>query len=465
MVGAKWNVGTSYIISKLVDPEKIAELEKVRDMELNQDALRAPKPVHDEVEEKLRKWIKIARERSNVSTYLALVMCWSGYNLVVYTPTPFRPYTSSHSRPSCWATKIGVSGSMIQAQALKIAAQMGKANFKATNGWLHRFLKRYSFTYVQLRGKAGDVDKQKVAEEIERIREQLQEFDVEFIFNMDEMGLFFRCFPRGTHVTRGQAAAGVNSKTARGSKAMKAKDRCTVVACCNTIGSLMVPLAVISTSRKSMIFRHVRKTAMSLLRPGECLARRSHLPAVTSSRTGTPSIPFVKGKTSKKEALLWDNCPGHKIESNDSQVVIILLPPNVTSIYQPTDMGILFVLKCQYKAEVVARLADLIEDWDTVRARKTQRGCRGLSDAGQATMLDVTEICSQKWHILPREHCNVLKGMDTRLDREAKDDAAIMDGLCDMVSKMSMPASATDYRSMPRVLTNNLFVEKGTDLT
>ncbi|CAB1120045.1 unnamed protein product [Ectocarpus sp. CCAP 1310/34] len=128
----------------------------------------------------------------------------------------------------------------------------------------------------------------------------------------------------------------------------------------------------------------------------------------------------------------------------------------------PMGMGMLFVLKCQYKTEMVARLAELIEDWDTVRARKVQRGCRGLSDAGQATMLNVTEICSQKWRrldvqtvircwlkagILPREDCNVLKGMDTRLDREDKDDAAVIDGLCDMVSKMSMPAIVTDYRA------------------
>ncbi|CAB1101603.1 unnamed protein product [Ectocarpus sp. CCAP 1310/34] len=126
------------------------------------------------------------------------------------------------------------------------------------------------------------------------------------------------------------------------------------------------------------------------------------------------------------------------------------------------DLGILFVLKCQYTTEMVARLTDLIEDWDT------------------ATMLDVTDICSQKWRSfdnqtlircwlkagnLPMEHCNIFKGIDTRLDREDKDDAAIIDGLCDMVSKNSMPASVTDYRSMPRVLTDNLFVEKGTDLT
>ncbi|CAB1106348.1 unnamed protein product [Ectocarpus sp. CCAP 1310/34] len=333
MVAAKWNVGASYI-SKLMNPEKIAELEKIRHMELNQDALRAPKT----------------------------------------------------------ATKIGVSGSMIQAQALKIVAQMGKNNFKATNGWLHRFLKRYSFTHVQLHGEAGDVDKQKVAEEIERIRKHLQEFDVEFIFDMDETGLFFRCFPRGTYVTKGEAAAGVNSETVRGSKAMKAKDRCTVVACCNTAGSLMVPLAVISTSKKRVVFRLVRKP------PCPYFAQDSAwLDAAIYQRWfDEVFVPFVKGKTSTKVALLWDKGPGHKIKSNDPQIVVIFLPPNVPSVYQPMGMGILLVLKRQYKTEMVARLADLIEDWDTVRARQLQRGCRGLSDAGQVTMLDVTEICSQK---------------------------------------------------------------------
>ena len=72
-------------------------------------------------------------------------------------------------------------------------------------------------------------------------------------------------------------------------------------------------------------------------------------------------------------ALLWDNCPGHIIKNEDPQIVIIFLPPNVTSVFQPMDMGVLFALKCQYKTEMVAKLAALIEDWDSVRARKIPR--------------------------------------------------------------------------------------------
>ena len=74
------------------------------------------------------------------------------------------------------------------------------------------------------------------------------------------------------------------------------------------------------------------------------------------------------------------------------------------------------------------------------------RGCRGLNDAGQATMLDVTDILSDKWasfsnqtvikcwlkaEILPEEHRNALLGKDTRLDREDKEETAVIDDLCD----------------------------------
>ena len=108
------------------------------------------------------------------------------------------------------------------------------------------------------------------------------------------------------------------------------------------------------------------------------------------------------------------------------------------------------------------------------------RGCRGLSDTGQATLLDVTAILSQKWEsfsdqtvircwlkatILLREHENALKGRDTRLGREDKE-AAALDDLCDMV-KMSMPESAKglDARFMPRVLTDNSLVESASGFT
>ena len=190
-----------------------------------------------------------------------------------------------------------------------------------------------------------------------------------WIFNMNETGLLYRCFPRGTYVTRAEGAEGVNKKTALGSKAMKAKDRCTVAACCNTTGSLKVPLAVIHTAKDRMVFRHVRKP------PCPYYAQQSAWldSSICQRWFDEVFVPLIKKTTGKKVALLWDNCTGHRIKNNDLQIIIIFLPPNFTPVFQPMDMGVLLALKCQYKTEMVMRLAALIEDWDTSRARKIRR--------------------------------------------------------------------------------------------
>ena len=69
-------------------------------------------------------------------------------------------------------------------------------------------------------------------------------------------------------------------------------------------------------------------------------------------------------------------------------------------------------------------------------------------------MLDMTDILSDKWasfsnqtvircwlkaKILPEEHRHALLGNHTRLDREDKEETAVIDDLCDTVNKMSMP--------------------------
>ena len=156
---------------------------------------------------------------------------------------------------------------------------------------------------------------------------------------MNETGLFYRRFPGGTYITRQERAAGVNKKIARGSKAMKAKDRCTVIACCNTTGSLMVPLAVISTAKNPMVFRHVRKPRCPYYAQS-CAWLDS---SIRQRWFDEVFVPFVKRTTSHKVALLWDNCPGHIIKNEDPQIVIIFLPPNVTSVFQPMDLSLIHI--------------------------------------------------------------------------------------------------------------------------
>ena len=79
---------------------------------------------------------------------------------------------------------------MIQTQATKFASAMGVADFNASKGWRHRFLNRYGYEHINLHGEAGDVDQRKYQERIAKMREHLEGFDLDFIFNMDETRFF-----------------------------------------------------------------------------------------------------------------------------------------------------------------------------------------------------------------------------------------------------------------------------------
>ena len=65
-----------------------------------------------------------------------------------------------------------------------------------------------------------------------------------------------------------------------------------------------------------------------------------------------------------KRRLYFDNCPAYPnvedLISSDGKITAIYLPPNVTSLIQPMDQGVLAALKRRYKKKLPRKL--LIED-------------------------------------------------------------------------------------------------------
>ena len=64
-----------------------------------------------------------------------------------------------------------------------------------------------------------------------QFREELQDYPPEFVINMDESALFYKATPSVTYLAPSETRQSV-----RGTKALKAKDRLTVVFCCNATG-------------------------------------------------------------------------------------------------------------------------------------------------------------------------------------------------------------------------------------
>ena len=185
---------------------------------------------------------------------------------------------------------------------------------------------------------------------IENMQELLKKYKPSDIYNADETAFCFRALPDSTYVKKS------SSKLARGSKV--AKDRPTVLVCCNMIGDKH-GLLVIGTFQKP-----------------RCL---KNLPAFHSfsknarMTNGIWSDRLLKWERSpcfhqQKIMLLFGNCSARGDVEELKCIEVAKLPQNTTSLIQPCDMGIIRTLKVYCRHEIRTRIIDAVED-----------GCNGSS--------------------------------------------------------------------------------------
>ena len=67
----------------------------------------------------------------------------------------------------------------------------------------------------------------------------------------------------------------------------------------------------------------------------------------------------------RKIALLVDNCPAHPFVSDLTNVQLIFLPANTTSVLQKMGQGVIRNLKVHYRGTVVRRLCRALDKTKT----------------------------------------------------------------------------------------------------
>ena len=141
--------------------------------------------------------------------------------------------------PSFRCKPLSIARAHIQARAFLEADLQGITYFKASDGWFRNWKKRCGVgASIRLHGEAGDVDVSGFVPAMNDLRSSLSVYDPENIFNMDETGLFYRAMPARTYL-----AANENRQTVRGTKALKAKYRVTLVLCVNSTGNFFTKFA------------------------------------------------------------------------------------------------------------------------------------------------------------------------------------------------------------------------------
>ena len=262
-------------------------------------------------------------------------------------------------------------------KAKQFADQIGEKSFPSSDGWIQQVLDRNQIQGLNLRGEGSELSD----EEYNKIIDDWKKNDLNpvlvrhniplsRVYNGDQTGLFFNKMPTHVYVRK------ENSKTVRGCKAMKSKDRITLMVCTAANGD-KIPLAIVGKSQVPQCLGKVRyKNETRFIFERSPIAYTSQTKAwftqeITLAWVKEIFWPCHLQKHGDVIAILiLDNCTAHnglddpqvcKEYGLPAKLIVIFLPPNVTSRAQPADMCIIACLKVGYRVLMLEELLQLYD--------------------------------------------------------------------------------------------------------
>jgi len=140
---------------------------------------------------------------------------------------------------------------MIQEKALFFNHQLGGPDsFKASQGWLEKFKRRFGIRQISVQGESLSANKDGATQfqkELKNIIENGQ-YSLENIYNADETGFYVKMLPKKT-------LALMDEKQASGLK--DSKERVTIMNCANATGTHKIPLLLIGRTSRPRWFKGV----------------------------------------------------------------------------------------------------------------------------------------------------------------------------------------------------------------
>ena len=165
----------------------------------------------------------------------------------------------------------------------------------------------------------------------------LDRYEPHNIYNVDETGIYYRALPDGTLT--------FSTDSLSGSK--KVKDHVTALVAVNMDGTDKWPLFIVGKSKQPRCFRGVPEFPIPYTNSANAW--------MTASIFRRWLVEFNRDmiKENRNVTLVVDNCAAHPKDSADglSHIALFFLPPNVTSLIQPCDMGTIRNLKAMYIPE------------------------------------------------------------------------------------------------------------------
>ena len=203
------------------------------------------------------------------------------------------------------------------------------AAFTASNGWLEKFKQTYGLHETRITGEADDIPRMTIQSWIDCLPELTAEYELKDIWNMDELGLFFKALPEKGLVQK--------SKKCKGGK--KSKQRFTAAFFLAANGSKVSQPIVIWKGKSPRCFKNIQdKTRPSMV----------HYFSNDKAWMRTGIMEVVLGLLyrkvqleGRKVFLFLDNAPCHPetLQSRQKNIKLIFLPKCTTSRLQPLELA------------------------------------------------------------------------------------------------------------------------------
>lgn len=254
-----------------------------------------------------------------------------------------------------------VSGPMLKSKALDFHKKFyNDEPFTASVGWLDRWKKRYGIRQLNITGEKLSADSEAVVKFKEDFHKFIKENNIsrDQLFNADETGLNFRMLPSKTLAARKESSA-------PGYK--KKMERITILNCCNASGTFKFQPMIIGKSKKPRAFKNCNISSLPVYYRNKKNAWMSgELFKKWFSEEFVPKVEiFLKDRNLERKALLLlDNAACHPDEEqlSSGDIKAYFLPPNVTSLAQPLDQGVLENLKRNYRKKLLGKLIEDLEE-------------------------------------------------------------------------------------------------------
>lgn len=227
----------------------------------------------------------------------------------------------------------------LQVWATTIADTKGIRGFKASEGWLTKFMSRHSLSLRRRTGNGyglpADYDTRlcQMVTEIEMLREKFSVPD-KLIINADETAIFYDNVDARTVDFKGERSIRVRSTG-------KEKSRITAMLACALSGHILQPLAILKGSAVSRLRFQPSAQILRNMRL-ECQRQAWMDTQVMIKWVLRVLIPYTNRQHS---ILLLDNFSAHSANEvkrllQSCNCHVVMIPPNMTSVAQPCDIRI-----------------------------------------------------------------------------------------------------------------------------